>query len=218
MVRSLFCAALVAFASHSHAASLALVGPEELPVGQTATYSLLIVLDSAETLHGAGAVLVAENGRAFASFEAKQRSGIVHGDGFFGHSYTIDVAAYYGLPGYETMPVFLEGGPDQPWDDAINEPREDYAASDGPFELFPFTITGISPGEIRLIGNASSQNPVILFSTSESGVVAHDVPAGLDGVYARIQIVPEPGALALLASAVLLRRAGRRVTVRFSRR
>jgi hypothetical protein len=198
--------ALLFPSTSANSASLVLAGPAVIHVGDTVTYALQIDLAPGETFRGGYAQFAVENGRSLASWVAidcdchNQR-------GFFFSGYRVDIA------GEARFPVALDGG----LSGLLNAQGDqdptapDLTPEQGPFTLIPFTLTALAPGELRFVA-VPGDFPIPITSVPVpevsyiSGGQTIVIPPPSDGVWARIQIVPESpaSALALLGAAAIL--------------
>lgn len=202
----------LAVTARAQAASLELLGPTVIQVGDTASFEIRIHLAPGERLHGAWGELIVEGGRDLALFAPYWCDCLIR-DGFFTAGYSVDPAAIFNVTddGVIHGPVLLEWVKDGPIDENV-DPVPDYTPADGPFLLVPFSLTAIAPGELRLVHvppgpvfpgwspEYSPQDPAIGLSYLDAGgelAIAPIVPPN-DGVWFRISVVPEPTRAGLL--------------------
>jgi hypothetical protein len=192
------------WAAAAQAGSLVLDGPGVLHVGDTASYSVRLVTGPDEHFGGAEANLLVENARALADIPAFVCD-CPFQQGFTTRSYIIDLAALVSAdPASE--PFIMLGGKGAPIDP--NEPGPSGYADlpdlpAGSYELFPFTLTALAPGELRFVPNPITANPLgydgaqVTFDQHPDGAgtaaVNQVINPGSDGAFFRIEIVPETG-------------------------
>src|SRR5258706_15590344 len=102
---------IIALSTHSQAASLVLVGPAQVHVGDLASYSLQVALEPGETIRGSSGQLMFEGGRSLVSINPSFVDGRAL-RGFFDAGYIVDVADYVNSHTRDQDPVLLEWGID----------------------------------------------------------------------------------------------------------
>ncbi|HTO52900.1 MAG TPA: hypothetical protein VMR50_05885 [Myxococcota bacterium] len=219
-MRAAFAACLLLLAASARAGSLVLDGPGVLHVGDTASYSVRLVTGPDEHFGGGNADLLVENARALAQIPAFVCD-CPFQQGFTTRSYIVDLAALVSVdPASE--PFIMLGGKGSPIDP--NDPGPSGYADlpdlpSGSYELFPFTLTALAPGELRFVPNPITTDPlgydgakVTLYQHPDgpgTAAVTQVIDPGSDGVFFRIEIVPETGlslAAVLGVGTLLLRR------------
>ena len=201
--------ATLLLAAQSRAATIFLDGPPVIHVGDTVNYQVAIALAPGESISFVTGQFILDGARGLVEdqpvFADRKNS-----QGFFDAPYLVDyaqLAALEASPSLDWMayPLTLDG--------ALGSQTNNPAG--GPFAFIPFTVTALAPGELRLLpvpadldipggflGGYSVSDPQVVYGYAGGSPIALSPPA--DGVWARIEIVPEPAGLALLAFALLL--------------
>jgi hypothetical protein len=195
---------LLAGAAAARAGSLVLDGPGVLHVGDTASYSVRLVTGPDETFGGAEANLLVENARALADIPAFVCD-CPFQQGFTTRSYIIDLAALVSADP-TSDPFIMLGGKGSPIDPNDPGPEGFPPLPDlpaGSYELYPFTLRALAPGELRFVPNPLLASPLgfdgpkVTFDQHPGGAgtpaVTQEIDPGPDGVFFRIEIVPEGG-------------------------